>query len=78
MTVFQYNTLVFPILIYSNLVFVQEMAKIKRDIIALKCTKCGSKNYTLFKTKNVKDKLELKKFCGVCGEHTAHKETKVK
>ena len=54
------------------------MAKIKRDIIALKCIKCGSKNYTLFKTKNVKEKIELKKFCGVCNEHTTHKETKVK
>ena len=54
------------------------MAKVKRDIIAFKCTKCDSKNYTVYKTRNVKDKIELKKFCKTCKGHTAHKETKVK
>jgi len=54
------------------------MAKVKRDIIALKCTECDSKNYTSYKTKNIKEKIEKKKFCSVCQKHTSHKETKVK
>lgn len=54
------------------------MAKVTREIIALKCTKCGAKNYTCYKTKNMKEKLEKKKFCSNCQEHTIHKETKVK
>ena len=54
------------------------MAKVKRDIIALKCTECNSKNYTSYKTKNIKEKIEKKKYCPVCQKHTVHKETKVK
>lgn len=54
------------------------MAKVKRDIIALKCTICNSINYTSYKTKNIKEKLEQKKYCPVCQKHTLHKETKVK
>lgn len=54
------------------------MAKVKRDIIALKCTECDSKNYTEYKTKNIKEKMEMKKYCPVCQKHTVHKETKVK
>ena len=53
------------------------MAKAKRDIIALKCTVCNSKNYTEYKTKNIKEKIELKKYCSKCQKHTNHKETKV-
>jgi large subunit ribosomal protein L33 len=54
------------------------MAKVKREIIALKCEKCELKNYTSYKTKNIKEKFEKKKFCSNCKEHTVHKETKVK
>jgi large subunit ribosomal protein L33 len=54
------------------------MAKVKRDIIALKCEVCSSKNYTSYKTKNVKEKMEEKKYCANCQKHTVHKETKVK
>ncbi len=54
------------------------MAKVKRDIIALKCTVCNEKNYTDYKTKNIKEKIELKKYCSKCQKHTSHKETKVK
>lgn len=54
------------------------MAKVKRDLIALKCTECDSKNYTDYKTKNIKDKMEMKKYCQVCQKHTVHKETKIK
>lgn len=54
------------------------MAKVKRNIVALKCTECNQKNYTQFKTKNIKDKLEQNKYCATCKKHTAHKEAKVK
>ncbi|MDX9739094.1 MAG: 50S ribosomal protein L33 [Candidatus Dojkabacteria bacterium] len=54
------------------------MAKVKRDIIALKCTVCESRNYTTYKTKNIKEKIEQSKYCSVCQKHTEHKETKVK
>jgi large subunit ribosomal protein L33 len=54
------------------------MAKTKKNIIAFKCTICGKKNYTTFKSNTVKDKLEKKKYCSTCQEHTLHQETKVK
>ena len=54
------------------------MAKAKRNIIAFKCTECDMKNYTTFKSNTVKDKIEKKKYCNKCQEHTLHKETKVK
>ena len=54
------------------------MAKVKKNIIALKCQECGERNYTMFKTKNVKEKMEVNKYCDTCKKHTAHKETKVK
>ncbi len=54
------------------------MPKVKRDIIALKCTECNAKNYTSYKTKNIKEKMEEKKYCSTCQKHTIHKETKVK
>lgn len=53
------------------------MAKVKRDILALKCTVCNTKNYSMFKTKHA-EKIEQKKFCPVCKKHTVHKETKAK
>ncbi|MBP5204065.1 50S ribosomal protein L33 [bacterium] len=53
-------------------------AKDKKDIVALKCTDCNKKNYTTQKTKNMKDKMECKKYCSTCKKHTMHKETKVK
>lgn len=54
------------------------MAKVKRDIIAFKCETCGMKNYTTFKSKSLKEKIEKKKYCSRCQAHTVHKETKVK
>ncbi len=54
------------------------MAKANREIIALKCTKCKLRNYTTYKTRNIKEKIEQKKFCSNCKKHTLHKETKVK
>ncbi|WP_071849252.1 50S ribosomal protein L33 [Alkalibacterium sp. 20] len=45
--------------------------------LALACTVCGSRNYT----KEVGDKtrterLEIKKYCRYCKQHTLHRETK--
>jgi len=54
------------------------MAKQKREIVALKCEICENKNYTAYKSKNLKEKLTKKKYCGYCQKHTQHKETKVK
>ncbi len=54
------------------------MAKVKRDMMAFKCEKCNEKNYTAFKTKNIKEKMQIKKYCSRCQEHTVHKETKIK
>lgn len=54
------------------------MAKVKRNIIAFKCEECGEKNYVSYKTRNIKEKLEQKKYCSRCKKHTVHKETKVK
>ncbi len=39
--------------------------------------KCNAQNYVTEKNKrNTKDKLELSKFCKLCGKHTPHKEGK--
>lgn len=49
----------------------------KQDQVILICSKCLSRNYTTHKNKGVSgERLELKKFCKKCGEHTIHKETK--
>jgi len=54
------------------------MAKVKKNIIFLKCTICDSRNYTTYKGKNVQDKIERKKYCSKCRKHTLHKEVKIK
>ena len=35
-------------------------------------------NYTSFKSKLLKEKIEKKKYCPKCKTHTVHEETKVK
>ncbi|CAC13353.1 RIBOSOMAL PROTEIN L33 [Mycoplasmopsis pulmonis] len=42
--------------------------------IALSCEKCKIKNYKT--NKSIIERLELKKFCSRCKEHTIHKEEK--
>ncbi|MGL5978472.1 MAG: 50S ribosomal protein L33 [Erysipelotrichaceae bacterium] len=45
--------------------------------VILTCTMCLSRNYTTKRNKKThSERLELKKFCKKCGEHTIHKETK--
>ncbi|MGG3449700.1 MULTISPECIES: 50S ribosomal protein L33 [Bacillaceae] len=43
--------------------------------VPLECKDCGSRNYSTTVT-NVAERLEIKKFCGVCKKHTVHKQTK--
>jgi large subunit ribosomal protein L33 len=50
-----------------------------RELIALECADCKTRNYTTSKNrKKAGDKLTLKKYCPVDRKHTEHKETKVK
>lgn len=44
--------------------------------VVLSCEKCGSRNYSMpAKSSNEAERLELKKFCSHCNEHTVHKQT---
>ena len=48
-----------------------------RDIITLQCMECKERNYS--GTKNKKkhtERLETKKYCPRCRQHTVHRETK--
>ncbi|OQX62913.1 MAG: 50S ribosomal protein L33 [Desulfococcus sp. 4484_241] len=48
-----------------------------RIIVSLACSQCKRKNYSTTKNKRTTpDKLELKKYCRFCRQHTVHKETK--
>ncbi|MDP4086507.1 MAG: 50S ribosomal protein L33 [Bacillota bacterium] len=42
----------------------------------LACVECGSRNYTTSGSKVQTERLEIKKFCKTCNNHTVHKETK--
>ncbi|MFJ8263954.1 50S ribosomal protein L33 [Rummeliibacillus sp. NPDC094406] len=44
--------------------------------VALSCEKCGARNYHLPATKDNSKRIELKKYCSHCNEHTLHKQTK--
>jgi len=49
--------------------------KAGREYVFMECDKCGNRNYrTSHKTASGAAKLELKKFCKFCREHTDHKE----
>ncbi|WP_445478818.1 50S ribosomal protein L33 [Lysinibacillus irui] len=43
--------------------------------VVLTCEKCGSRNYTFPAKEGSTVRLELKKFCSHCNEHTMHKQT---
>ncbi|MBI4039938.1 50S ribosomal protein L33 [Candidatus Daviesbacteria bacterium] len=50
-----------------------------RQIFALECSVCKSKNYITQKNVlNTKDKLILNKFCKTCRKSTSHNEAKIK
>ena len=45
--------------------------------VALACSECGRRNYHTKRNKNnVREKLNLNKYCKWCRHHTAHKEVK--
>ncbi|WP_413376910.1 50S ribosomal protein L33 [Alkalihalobacillus sp. 1P02AB] len=45
--------------------------------VALACSICQSRNYSTNKNKQTHmNRIEMKKFCKVCNEHTLHRETK--
>ncbi|WP_082405173.1 50S ribosomal protein L33 [Secundilactobacillus similis] len=44
--------------------------------VALACSVCGSRNYTVPASPNRKIRLEVNKYCKYCGRHTLHRETK--
>ncbi len=49
----------------------------QENLIKFECTVCHQINYHSTKNKkNVKTRLELKKYCKHCKKHTPHKETK--
>ncbi|MEA3308882.1 MAG: 50S ribosomal protein L33 [Chloroflexota bacterium] len=56
------------------------MAKKKKSIrpsITLACTVCKEQNYLTEKNRrNDRGRLELKKYCSRCRQHTLHRETK--
>lgn len=52
-------------------------SKFSKNLIKLKCGKCSRQNYYTRKNKKlVERKIEMKKYCRFCREHTKHKETK--
>lgn len=64
---------------YGKVIWQREVVLImaKEDKVILTCTVCLSRNYTTYKNKKVhNERLELKKYCKKCNEHTIHKETK--
>jgi large subunit ribosomal protein L33 len=51
--------------------------KAVRVVITLACTECKERNYTSQKNRrNDQARLELKKYCPRCRNHTTHRETK--
>jgi len=52
------------------------MAKKRKPFVKLQCQKCKEINYFTKKSREVKEKLELKKYCRKCRKHTLHKEIK--
>ncbi|RMF17601.1 MAG: 50S ribosomal protein L33 [Candidatus Dadabacteria bacterium] len=48
-----------------------------RVIIQLACQECKRRNYSTTKNKRTTSgRIELRKYCKFCREHTAHKETR--
>ncbi|MBD8070968.1 50S ribosomal protein L33 [Bacillus sp. PS06] len=45
--------------------------------VVLACNDCASRNYTtMINSGKAEERLELKKFCKTCNNHTIHRETK--
>jgi large subunit ribosomal protein L33 len=49
----------------------------KRPPITLACEVCKRRNYVTVKNKaNTRERLNVKKYCRWCQQHTAHRETR--
>ncbi len=49
---------------------------VMRKKVVLACTVCNGRNYTTDKKQQSAERIEVKKYCKRCGEHTLHRETK--
>jgi large subunit ribosomal protein L33 len=48
-----------------------------RIAVTLACEECKRRNYQTTKNRrNDPDRIEMRKFCRSCGQHTPHKETR--
>ncbi|WP_084500694.1 50S ribosomal protein L33 [Halalkalibacillus halophilus] len=47
-----------------------------RKKVALACVSCNQRNYTTEKRSDSNERVEIKKYCKQCGQHTLHRETK--
>ncbi len=48
-----------------------------RVIVTLECTACRRRNYTTTKNRKTQtSRLELRKYCRFCRQHTVHRETR--
>jgi large subunit ribosomal protein L33 len=48
-----------------------------RPTITLACSNCKRRNYVTEKNRiNDRERIELKKFCRWCRQHTVHRETR--
>ncbi|HEX7065075.1 MAG TPA: 50S ribosomal protein L33 [Bacillales bacterium] len=47
-----------------------------KNKVALACEKCSRRNYSFPKSRSRVERMELKKYCKYCKEHTVHRETK--
>ena len=53
------------------------MASDVRIAVTLACTECKWRNYQSNKSKrNDPERIELRKYCRWCRQHTAHRETR--
>lgn len=51
--------------------------EVVRTKITLACTDCKRRNYNTTKDKKTHpDRMEIRKYCRFCRQHTMHKETK--
>ncbi|MBI2168141.1 MAG: 50S ribosomal protein L33 [Actinobacteria bacterium] len=51
------------------------MASDKRVQVILACEDCKRQNYITMKNKNNdRERIEMKKYCRFCRQHTSHKE----
>ena len=48
----------------------------ERVRVVLACDECGARNYHTTKARGQSKRLEIKKFCAACKQHTVHKESK--